>query len=445
MARPHLHPHRAFWVVAATVVMVLFASAAPSPLYPVYQELWGFSAFTLTAVFAIYVLFMLVSLVTVGSLSDHIGRRPVLAVALVLLIASMVLFLVADDVAVLMVARALQGLATGAAIGTLTATVVDMQPTQRLGSAITGAAPTIGLAGGVAVAGVLVQYAPAPRFLIYEVILVAFAALLLALLVIPETSQRVGFTSRRHIATTLAPQASVPKDVRRAFLGAVPAFIATWSLGGLYLSLGSSVVARVFGVDNHAEAGALLFVFFASAATTSLVITRTGPAAKLTYGYPMLTAGALLSLGGILGESLPLYLVGSLVAGSGFAACFLGGLDSLSASTAPHQRGQVFSAVFVVSYLAFSVPAVIAGIVVSHIGLHTTVVAYVTYVTVLAVLGGLVMVYSRRVAQRVTTGAGSPGNAPSADATDTGIAELVVDAGPVDSLDTPVPAPSGRR
>ena len=43
-----LHPHRAFWLIAATYMMVLFASAAPSPLYPVYQELWGFSALTLT-------------------------------------------------------------------------------------------------------------------------------------------------------------------------------------------------------------------------------------------------------------------------------------------------------------------------------------------------------------------------------------------------------------
>ena len=97
MTRP-LHPHRAFWIVSATMVMVLFASAAPSPLYPVYQQLWGFSAFTLTVVFAAYVLTMLVSLLTVGSLSDHIGRRPVLAVALVMLIASMVLFVTADGV-----------------------------------------------------------------------------------------------------------------------------------------------------------------------------------------------------------------------------------------------------------------------------------------------------------------------------------------------------------
>ncbi|MGW0453703.1 MFS transporter [Gordonia sputi] len=399
-ARP-LHPHRAFWIVTATIITVLFASAAPSPLYPVYQQLWGFSPFTLTVVFAIYVLTMLISLLTVGSLSDHIGRRPVLAVALVLLIGSMALFVAADSVGLLIAARALQGLATGAAIGTLTATVVDMQPPERLGSAITGAGPTLGLAAGVVVAGVLVQYAPAPRFLVYEVTLAVFAILLVALLIIPETSERVGFDSRRHLWRTLAPQASVPSALRKLFVTAIPAFVATWSMGGLYLSLGSSVVARVFGIGNHGAAGAVLFVFFASGAVTSLAITTWDAGTKLTYGYPALAGGAIISLAGVLTSMLPLYIVGSIIAGSGFAATFLGALDNLSSQTPSHQRGQVFSAVFITSYVAFSVPAVIAGLVVSHIGLQETVVCYVAYVLAITVFGALVTAWTRTRNNRV--------------------------------------------
>ncbi|MET4166011.1 MULTISPECIES: MFS transporter [Gordonia] len=391
-----LHPHRAFWLIAATYMMVLFASAAPSPLYPVYQELWGFSALTLTLVFAVYVLTMLLSLLTVGSLSDHVGRRPVLAVALVLLIASMVLFVVAQDVGTLLAARALQGLATGAAMGTLTATTVDLQPSARIGSTIVGAAPAIGLASGVAVAGVLVEYAPAPRVLIYEIILGLFAALLIALLIVPETRERIGFDSRRHLAGTLAPQVRVPREVRTVFLASVPALVATWSLGGLYLSLGSSVVSRVFGVDNHGAAGAILFVFFACAAVTSLLITDRSSTVKAAYGFPALAAGVVISLAGVLIESLPLYIVGSIVAGSGWAATFLSVMDNITAATPPAKRGQVFSSVFVASYLAFSVPAVIAGIVVSHIGLRDTIVGYVGYVLAMVMIAAAFAVTMRR-------------------------------------------------
>ncbi|MBR7192468.1 MFS transporter [Gordonia sp. SCSIO 19800] len=391
-----LHPHRAFWLIAATFMMVLFASAAPSPLYPVYQELWGFSALTLTLVFAVYVVTMLVSLLTVGSLSDHVGRRPVLAVALVLLIASMVLFVVAEDVGTLLAARALQGLATGAAMGTLTATTVDLQPSARAGSTIVGAAPAVGLASGVAVAGVLVEYAPAPRVLIYEIILGLFAALLIALLVVPETRERIGFDSRRHLAGTLAPQVRVPREVRTVFLASVPALVATWSLGGLYLSLGSSVVSRVFGVGNHGAAGAILFVFFACAAVTSLFITDRSSTIKAAYGFPALAAGVVISLAGVLIESLPFYIVGSIVAGSGWAATFLSAMDNITAATPPAMRGQVFSSVFVASYLAFSVPAVIAGIVVSHIGLRDTIIGYVGYVLAMVMIAAVFAVTVRR-------------------------------------------------
>jgi MFS family permease len=63
-------------------VLFLAASAAPTPLYRVYQARWGFSATTLTAVFAVYVLFLLMTVLIFGSVSDHVGRRPVVITAL---------------------------------------------------------------------------------------------------------------------------------------------------------------------------------------------------------------------------------------------------------------------------------------------------------------------------------------------------------------------------
>ena len=297
-------------------------------------------------------------------------------------------------------------------MGTLTATTVDLQPTARLGSTIVGAAPAFGLATGVGVAGLLVEYAPAPRILIYEVILGLFAALLIALIVVPETRERVGFTSRRHLATTLAPQVRVPREVRPVFFAAVPTLVATWSLGGLYLSLGSSVVARVFGVTNHGEAGLILFTFFASATITSLFITGRPATFKQAYGYPTLAIGVLISLSGVLTEILPLYILGSLVAGSGWAATFLSAMDNITAATPPAQRGQVYSSVFVASYLAFSVPAVIAGIVVSHIGLRATVTGYVGYVLAVALFGAALAVVMRRTATRAEVAATATEDAP---------------------------------
>ena len=129
---------------AITAILVLFtaASSTPSPLYVVYQQEWSFSPTTLTVVFAIYVLGLLGSLLVFGALSDHLGRRPVLAAAIALEAAALVLFIVADGVTVLAVARVAQGIATGAALTTLGAALVDLNPPHAPGRA--------GLVNGVA-------------------------------------------------------------------------------------------------------------------------------------------------------------------------------------------------------------------------------------------------------------------------------------------------------
>src|SRR5207245_5553291 len=79
----------AFWIVAATLVLFLFAAAAPSPLYAVYAAKWRFSPAALTEVFAIYAIALLVALLLTGSLSDAVGRRPVILAALGIQVASM--------------------------------------------------------------------------------------------------------------------------------------------------------------------------------------------------------------------------------------------------------------------------------------------------------------------------------------------------------------------
>src|SRR5262245_20067790 len=169
----------AFWLVTGTTATLLAASSAPSPLYPVYQAEFGFSALTLTAIFAVYVLALLLSLLTVGRLSDFLGRRPVLAVALLVEAGAMAIFLDAHSVTALFVARIVQGLATGAAIGVVGAYLLDLQPANgsRLGSLVNGAAATGGLGLGAIASGVLIQYGPQPTRLIFGILTAAFVAL----------------------------------------------------------------------------------------------------------------------------------------------------------------------------------------------------------------------------------------------------------------------------
>ncbi|WP_020105251.1 MFS transporter [Nocardia sp. 348MFTsu5.1] len=422
MAPLKIGPLAAFTVIASTTVAMMFSAAAPSPLYPVYQELWGFSAFTLTVIFAVYVIALLAGLLTVGSLSDHIGRRPVLLGGLALMTASMVMFAVADGVPTLIAARILQGLAAGALTGTLSATMVDLQPNPRLGSVISSGAPLGGLAFGAVTAGILIEYAPRPRELIFLVLIVAFVISAVLVAFIPETSARTGFTSRRHFWQVLRPSAGLPPSVRGVFLMSTFGVLATWSLGGLTLSLGSSIVPTIFGIENHMATGLILGTFFTFGAVGCVATSRWSADRKLGIGLATLGTGLIINLIGTMSATLPIYLTGSVIAGFGFGSTFVGVMATLIAATEPAQRGQVFSTLYVVSYLGFSIPAVIGGIAVGHYGLRPTAIGYSIYVLVVVIAAGtaaILRVRAARQAAPVDAPIAAPLVTVAADMTDT--------------------------
>src|ERR1700760_5184750 len=177
----------AFWVLAVLFLMLFFASAAASPLYPVYQAEFRFSAATLTAVFAVYVLVLLVTLLFFGSVSDHLGRLPVIVVALVFSVAGCAVFLAAHGTGALYAARSLQGIASGLATGPTGAALIDLQPPgSHRAPLVTSVFSSLGLALGGLITSVLVQYAPAPTHLIWWVLLAVFAAGIVAVLFMPE-------------------------------------------------------------------------------------------------------------------------------------------------------------------------------------------------------------------------------------------------------------------
>ena len=376
-----LHPDRAFWAIAAIAVTFPAASSAPSPLYTVYQDQWGFSASTLTVVFAIYALALLGSLLVFGALSDHVGRRPVLAWAIALEAVSFVVFLSAGDVGALLVARVLQGIATGAAIATLSAALIDLTPahTPGRGGLVNGVAPLLGLAVGALGCGLLVQLAPAPTHLIWEVLLAGLVVAAVAVAAVPETSPL-----RTGARTSLRPRIGLPSHLRGEFLVIAPTLCASWALGGLYMSLGPSVAAQELGASSKLVGGIVVALLCASGALTATLLRAREPRTVLRLAAAFLTGGMLVTLLGLAVSSLPLAAAGTVLSGVGFGAAGFGAFGTLAIEAAPQERGEVFALAYVVSYLAFSVPAVVAGFGATQWGLHGTSLAYGAAIAALA-------------------------------------------------------------
>ncbi|MEU4191697.1 MFS transporter [Kribbella sp. NPDC026611] len=387
-----------FFVAGAAGAATLTAASAPSPLYPVYQRLWGFSAFTLTVVFAVYVFALLAALLTVGSLSDRVGRRPVASAALVLLAVGMLLFAIAGGTGGLIVARIVQGFAVGAATGTTTAMIMDSAPNPRVGSIVSSAAPAVGITIGAVLAGALVEFAPLPRQLVYWILAVVFLVLAALVWWIPERARpepasrdSLRQSLRQSLWRSLRPSAGLPPVTRPIFLALLPSMAAVWALAGLYLSLGSSVLGSVLEVHSHFVVGIVLGVFFTAGIAGTIVSTVAPPRWGEWFGYGTLALGVLATITAMLLSSLPLYVAGSLVAGLGFGAAFRHAVNALGEAAPAVQRGEVFATMYIVSYLAFSVPALAAGLAVVRFGLKPTAVAYgaleVALVLIAAVAG----------------------------------------------------------
>jgi MFS family permease len=126
------------------------------------------------------------------------------------------------------------------------------------------------------------------------------------------------------------------------------------------------------------------------ATAVASVLTRGWTARLAVVGGSLLVAlGVAITIVGISGRSaLPLFL-GSVVAGLGFGAAFAGSFRTLAPLAQPDERASLVAAVYLVCYSAFSVPAVIAGIAVTHYGLRDTAVVYGGVVIVLALTAAL--------------------------------------------------------
>ncbi|HVV24684.1 MAG TPA: MFS transporter [Pseudonocardiaceae bacterium] len=371
----------AFWLLATTLLAFMFAAGAPSPLYVVYQAQWGFSATTLTTVFAVYAVALLIALVTVGALSDHVGRRPVLIAALIIEAAAMIVFIRVGDVSWLLVARAVQGFATGAATGTISAYLVDLAPpgNPKLGPVVNSTSPTLGLAVGALGSGVLVQYAPDPTTLVFVILTVVFVALALGAVLMPETVRR-----KEGALASLRPRVGVPARIRPRFAVAMPALISTWALGGLYLSLGPSLAAGVLHLRNHLVGGLVVAALCAAGSLSAFLVRDGSPRQLMIAGPVVLFAGVALTLPALAVTSTALFFTGAVVSGVGFGTSFLGAFRSLAGLARPDERAELFAAVYLVSYLAFSLPAIVAGVATTRAGLTATATGYGIVVMALA-------------------------------------------------------------
>jgi MFS family permease len=377
-SRWHLSPAWTFYLQASITLLFLAGSSAPTPLYPLYQRLWGFSPITITIVFGIYAIAVLVALLITGRLSDHIGRRPVLIATTMLQAVAMLVLGTADGVTGLLVGRILQGLATGAAVSAVGAGLIDLDKAR--GTIANSIAPVMGTAVGGLVGGLMVHFLPAPMHLVYAFFGVLFVLQCMGVALMPDTISRLPGA-----IASLKPQFALPAQVRGAMLIAIPVLVAAWALAGFYAAIAPALIAASFHLDASLYGGIALFVVAASGALTVLLLRNATARTMMLWGTTGLFVGVGMVLAATSIDSVALFAVGSVVTGAGFGSGFQGAIRTVVPLALPHERAGVLSVAFVVSYLSMGLPVVAAGFALAD---------GVTFIETARVFGGLVMALS---------------------------------------------------
>jgi MFS family permease len=320
-------------------------------------------------------------------------------------VASAAVFLVADSVSVLLVARVLSGLSAGLFTGTATAAVIEAAPEnwRTRAAGVATVANMGGLGVGPLLAGLLVQYAPAPLHLSFIVHIVLAVLAGIAVLIVPETSQRTGSIGVQRL--------SVPVEVRAVFVVASLAAFAGFAVTGLFAAVAPSFVAGVVGIDNHAVAGLIASSIFFASAAAQIAAGKMNPNRAVAIGCGILVAGMVMLAVALQLSSLVGLIAAAVVAGIGQGISFSRGLAAVAERTPADRRAEVSSTYFVVAYVAISLPVVGVGLAGQRWGLQT---AGETFAIAVAVLSAICLVAilveeareSRRAIAVATTGSG---------------------------------------
>jgi MFS family permease len=356
------HHAAGFWVTALTFLLLMAFAAVPTPLYTLYAARDGYGPFTVTVIFAAYAAGVIASLFFVGHLSDRVGRRPLILLAVTLEVLATVGFLVWDDLAGLLVARVVSGVGIGALTATATAYLAELdgarsRPVPGRAAVVATVANLGGIGLGPVLSGLLAAASAHPLVVPYAVFGVAMVVLLVATPFVPETVlHRPGLLPYR-------PQrVAIGSELRGRFAGSAVGAFTGFAVFGLFSSVAASFVRDELGEPSLIVAGAVAGTpFLAGALGQTLLAARTQEA-QLRVAAVLVVAGPAALFGGVTLASTWLFVAGGLLAGGGAGLLFKAALGRTAAMVPPEERAEALALVFLVAYAGLVVPVLAVGV-----------------------------------------------------------------------------------
>jgi MFS family permease len=386
-----------FWVIAAAFFTVMAFSTLPTPLYALYQQRDGFATFLITVIFAAYGIGVMASLYLAGHVSDWLGRRRVILVAIVVEIVAAVLFLAWPEVPGLMVARFVNGVGVGMLTATATAHLSELRAVARPeeNPSTSGTVASVvnigGLAAGALVSGLLAQFVVAPLVVPYALFLVLLVVAAVAVAFVPETVERL------EERPAYRPQrVSLPAASRSTFFAAGAGAFSAFAIFGLFTSLAPTFLAGTLHEPSRLVAGTVSFAVFAAAAVAQVVTARLAALVQLRVAVTLMALGLVGIATGVLVVNLAVFVVAGVLAGAGVGILFRGSIGVAASLASGPSRGEIMAALFLIAYAGMSLPVLLIGLALLFLPSTLVLVAFVAIVLVLVLVSGARMIRTRR-------------------------------------------------
>jgi MFS family permease len=415
---PRLSRRAAFWGIAFAFLALTSFATAPSALYGLYAKQDHLAPITLTVVYAVYAVGVVASLLLAGHLSDSHGRRTVLIPGLLVAAVASVVFLEWPSLPGLLVARLLTGVALGASVATATAYIADLDAAaDGTPSARSGIVATIANVGGLAIgpllAGALAQYVPGGLSLTFVVLLTALIAAIGVIARSPESREPV------QPRPAYRPQRMrAPANARAQFIAATTGAFLTFAVGGLLAGLAGRFLAGPLHHPSALLTGLVIFLNFGAGVLVQSTTTRWPAHRLIAAGLAPLLAGLIVLVASAWTSpaSLPLFLIGSAVAGLGGGAIIRGSLSIVISAVSPAERAGALATYFTAGYVGVSLPVLGAGVALQYLSPRLTLLIFAAAVAagILAAAPSLLRddadTHLRR--SRARLAAPTPGNRP---------------------------------
>jgi MFS family permease len=377
-------------------MIVMMGTTLPTPLYPLYSNVFQLSPLMITVIYAVYAVGVIGGLLVFGQLSDRIGRRYVLIPGIILSIISAIVFLFASNVGLLLLGRVVSGLSAGLFTSTATTTIVNLAPDDKKNQASTIASSVnmLGLGFGPLLCGVLAQYLPYALHLVFIVDIVLLIPAFIGIWLMPEPiKDKQSFRIK-------VQKLSVPSNIRGTFIYAVIPVFVGFSMLGLFTAISPNFLGDILDIHNRAIIGLTVFLVFCASTVGQLLFKQKSDYNVLMLGSGTLIVGVILVGISLLLSSYVLLLIGAIVSGLGQAFSFRAGLSTVNSVSPQDKQAEITSTFFTIAYIAISIPVVGVGLLQLGLSIQGAGIVFSIIVVLLAIISLVLLLLNHKNTQQ---------------------------------------------